>query len=165
MAKPGALLPVYLPLDGMIGLRFRRSEWLAHITLAPWFAVENERDVLVDLHRLARTIPAFSVTVRQQELFGPKQDVPVNVVADQAQFKALHQKLLAFFKACGATYDKQWADEQYIAHITRRDADYLIPEGSELPVRCFYIVRLVAPDWCEVVERFRLKGELNETAA
>ncbi len=156
MARPGSVMLVCL-LDASQP-HFQRRHWPPHSTLIPWFELpssQKESAVWNDLHNLARTIPAFSVTVGGEASLGAAHTT-VNVI-DSDELQNLHAQLKTFLTERGVALPLE--RDVFTPHITRRDADYAFDEGLDLSIVNFYAIRLLTADTCEVIERFRLRGE------
>jgi 2'-5' RNA ligase len=146
--------------DRPVGFRFVRSrgEWPLHITLVPWFTIQNEALINSCLEEVASTNEAFNVTVGALDMFGTHNDVPVNVIHEQEKIKELHMGLIASLRNLGATFiEERWIDHGYHAHITRHESQgKWRDQGDTERVNDYHLVRLVDGNVCEIVKRFVL---------
>lgn len=96
-------------------------EWPLHITIVPWFPCDDEKKLDAILEEIAGNHPVFSVTVGPAEWFGPKKDVPVNLVEASPALMALH---IAVFEALEKNnfpiHQKEFVGAGYRAHITHQ---------------------------------------------
>jgi 2'-5' RNA ligase len=126
MLQDGALLIVYIvgeKLPDGFSFERHRNTWPLHITLVPWFSTTDEDGIIAGLGMLCKDYASFSVEVGGVELFGPNQDVEVNVIAKQNEIRTFHITLLDYVINAGAQLENEqhWIREQYNAHITRHD--------------------------------------------
>ena len=95
----------YLLRDLPVGAKFDPSE--LHITILPWFALETNEGPFVDwFYKFFGQIEAFMATVSEPRMFGPKKDVPVNLIEPKDKFLQLHHLALSWFGELGA----RWAE-------------------------------------------------------
>jgi hypothetical protein len=125
----------------------------------PWFTVEDEEAVIRSLDRIADATGPIVLSVGKQEMFGENQDVPVNVINNQAPVKALHDSLLETLAEADSALDESgFVGLRYIAHISRHPIDGRHSnEGEEILVNEFHLVRLVDDNTCRVEQEFHLK--------
>lgn len=166
MPKPGDYILVHLVEPSPTGAQFERTRgaWPLHITLATWFSCDDVDGLRQKLGELANTSRPFVISVGGEALFGPNNDVPVNVIADQAEITRLHELLAQTVQASGGEFEPAvWIDKGYRAHITHH-GDHRRRSGDKETVADFHLVRLLPPNTCEVLVRYQL-GANNETAA
>jgi 2'-5' RNA ligase len=170
---------VHLVEKRSVGERFlrRRAEWPLHITLVPWFYVEAAQEaVCIDaLQRYAKHAAGFTAKVGEEITFtAPNGDknIPVNLMADQARLRELHQGLVDIVRDCSAGFmvSKPYVGDKFRAHITHHIADGVAHRrvaGDTENIADFTLLRLIPhrpTDYCEVAEHFTLEGD-HETAA
>lgn len=161
MPVSGNLLIVHLVEERPEGFRFVRSrgEWPLHITLVPWFTINDEAQTYSRLEEVASASAAFDVTVGALDMFGTHNDVPVNIVREQEKIKALHLRIVAALQELDAAFvEERWIGENYRAHITRHESQgRWCDEGEVENIDDFHLVRLIDDEVCEVVRRFVLE--------
>jgi 2'-5' RNA ligase len=164
---------VHLVERRQVGERFRktRADWPLHITLVPWFFVsaEQKAGLFQALRDYARQAPAFDALVGQEQLFGPGQNIGVNVMADQAPLQRLHNDLKRIVTVYSNGFRPNASigsgvDMPYEAHITHHDAAGVIHrrrQGDIEPVRDFTLATYtdeVDGPLCEIVEHYALQA-------
>lgn len=161
MARPGDLIVVHMLEPQAVGSYFSRQRWPLHITLLPWLAAAEPQvaQLRQQLQRLALAQPPLSLTVGEEAQFGPQQDIPVNVIANQEALQPLHQALvnlaqLLQLPLAGANY----TGKNFRAHISRYEERYA-SKGDQLAINDFYLVALQRDNSCQIVGRYELKGE------
>lgn len=127
-------LIAYLLNDLPIGVKFKPSA--LHITILPWFALEtDERPFLTWFYDHFDAVPAFNATTGERKLFGPKKDVPVNLMEPDRKFMQLHQIALSWFGKVGARWAERdpYVGNDYVPHVAQRHG-FVLQEGQILPI-------------------------------
>lgn len=166
MPKPGDFILAHLVEPLPTGAKFERTRgaWPLHITLATWFSCNDVKGLRKKLSGLASNSQPFIASVGEEALFGPYNDVPVNVIANQADITELHELLVQAVRASGGEFEPAaWIEKGYQAHITHH-GEHRRQSGDKETIADFHLVRLLPPNTCEVIARYRL-GVSNETAA
>lgn len=161
MARPGDLILVQMLEPQAVGSYFSRQRWPLHITLLPWFtATESQLGQLrQQLERLAFTTAPFTVTVGGEAQFGPKQNTPVNIIADPAALRQLHQALLSLTQLLQLPLvNADYVGKNYAAHISRYEDRYA-SAGDKHTFHDFYLVALQRDNSCQIIGNFELKAE------
>lgn len=150
---------VYFVEQQLEGWTFARAHWPLHITLVPWFVVNDEEAVIRSLERLASRTEPVHLGVGEEDRLGSRRQVPVNLIANQRPIRRLHEKLLATLnEADVAFHEERFTGQHYVAHITRHKHDGRhCNEGEELTVTEFQLVRLLNRTTCRVEQQFNLR--------
>lgn len=116
------------------GFRFRSGEWPLHVTIAPPFSVDSfSEDLVRDLEAFCATTEPFGATVEGGELFGPRRDLPVNLVS-RGRLAPLHEGLVAVLERHGATFkNPDYIKGRYRPHVTHQHGRK-VAEGEQLAV-------------------------------
>ncbi len=87
-------------------------------------------------------IPAFTATVGEQKVFGPKKDVPVSLVEPHDRFMQLHQLALSWFGKIGARWAEKdpYVGNDYVPHIAERHG-FVLQVGETLPIKSLTLVK------------------------
>lgn len=180
MRDLGSLIIVHLVERRPEGTTFRRkrTEWPLHVTLVPWFTVEDGQRgaLLADLMLKGAEKQPFRVHVGGEELFGPHKDVPVNLIVEQQPVRALHDELMAVVREHGVRFHGRASahsgtEQTYRAHITHHQAaDGLHRRfpGDEEMFDCLTVARLLddnGAQWCEIIRNIEFSGGLYEGEA
>jgi 2'-5' RNA ligase len=167
------LILVHLVEPCQVGQRFRktRADWPLHITLVPWFFVTDGQQVALRqaLRGYVRHAAAFEAPVGAEQLFGPDQNIGVNIMAHQAPLRLLHGDLRKIVKANSNGFRPNASigsgvEMPYEAHITHHDVDGTIHrrrQGDIEPVRDITLVTYTEQadgPVCEIIEHFGLQG-------
>lgn len=127
-------LIAHLLEDIAIGAKFDPS--VLHITILPWFALETDEDLFTAwFYEHFDKLVAFEATVGDRQIFGPKQDVPVNIVEPQSEFLKLHELALSWFGKVGARWAERdpYVGEDFVPHIAQRRG-FVLEEGQKLNI-------------------------------
>ena len=180
MRDLGSLIIVHLVEKRPEGTTFRRqrAEWPLHITLVPWFRVDdNQRSqLLAALTDFGDAKQGFTVHVGEQESFGPHKDVPVNLIREQAPIVQLHDELMAIVRQYGARFHGSASahsgiEQTYRAHITHHqsvDGLHRRFPGDVEAFDGFSVARLLSDrdvQWCEIIQNVEFTRGSDETAA
>lgn len=161
MPKAGDHIVVHMVEPQPVGTQFERTRlnWPLHITLLGWFAGALAVDLDSGLSQIARTTAPISATVGEQLGFGPSGEVPVNIIAEQAQIRPLHSDLHAVVQGAGGVLaSDQYVGNHFVAHITHHGAKRR-HEGDVIAIDNFQLVTLLPNNICEVTTDFKLEGE------
>lgn len=127
-------LIAYLLEDITIGAKFQPS--VLHISILPWFALEADEELFTTwFYEHFDNMLAFEATVGSRQIFGPKQDVPVNIVEPQSEFLKLHELALSWFGKVGARWAERdpYVGVDFIPHIAQRQG-FVLEEGQKLKI-------------------------------
>lgn len=157
--QAGSLVLVYFVEQQLEGWVFARDHWPLHITLVPWFTVDDEEAIERSLDRVAAATAPLRLGVGELDNFGVRHNIPVNIIVNQEPVKALHDKLVGTLGEADIAYHEQrFMGQEYIAHITRHEVDGRHSnEGEEIMVNDFHLVRLLDDTTCRVETQFDLK--------
>lgn len=142
------LLAVVAPLSRLdVGARYPRSAWPAHLTLAPNFHVDmSPTRFLSSVRAVCVGIEPMKIRFDGAALFGPEQDVPVQVV-DSAEVVAMHVRLadaLEAYPGFAAAEPMYWR-AGYRPHVTHVAA-LSTPQGSEAALEHVAVAELDGAD-------------------
>ncbi|HSX34883.1 MAG TPA: 2'-5' RNA ligase family protein [Candidatus Saccharimonadales bacterium] len=160
MPQPGDLILVHMLEPQAVGSYFSRERWPLHITLMPWFgAPATLRSQLhVGLNQVAQSQPAEQVVIGDQALFGPNQDVPVELLTEPGALQPLHEALLSLVQLLQLPLvNPQWTGENYRPHIARYNGQH-VDAGDAFTVADMYLVELQRDSSCQILTRLELKG-------
>ncbi len=139
--KPYRYLIAYLLEDLPIGAKFKPSA--LHITILPWFALEaDEGPFLTWFYDHFDRIPVFNAMIGARKLFGPKKDVPVNLMEPERKFMQLHHTALSWFGKVGARWAERdpYVGDDYVPHVAQRHG-FILEEGQTLPITFLTLVK------------------------
>jgi 2'-5' RNA ligase len=155
---PGSLQLVHFVEQQLEGWTINRDHWPLHITLVPWFTVDDEEAVMRSLQRVADQTSPMALAVGEQEDFGVNNEVPVNVIKNQKHILDLHETLVETLgEADTAYHEQEYMGSRYVAHITRHEVDGRHSnKGEEIIMRDFHLVRLVDAKTCLIEKQFNL---------
>ncbi|WP_345543785.1 2'-5' RNA ligase family protein [Microbacterium jejuense] len=145
---------VALPHSLGVGAVLRRREWPAHVTLASNFVVDGSRELLEDVvRRICTDCPPLTIRFGGEALFGPDQDIPVQLV-ESDRIVALHRRLADALEDMSGFVAEQPAfwRSGYRPHMTHV-AGVHTPPGSRQQLRYVAIAELNATRataWAEI---------------
>ncbi len=124
----------YLLDDLPVGAKFKPSA--LHITILPWFALETEEKPFINwFYKQFDQMRAFEAVVSEPRMFGPKKDVPVNLIEPKDKFLKLHELALSWFGKLGARWAERdpFVGDDYKPHVAQRSG-FILQEGQTLPI-------------------------------
>ncbi len=127
--------------DLPIGATFDPSA--LHITILPWFALETAEEPFLEwFYKHFDAVNSFEAQVGEQRMFGPKKDVPVNLIEPAEQFLELHQIALSWFGALGAHWAERdpYVGDDYTPHVAQRRG-FVLEEGQRLPINSLTLIK------------------------
>lgn len=152
--KTGSLILVSMIRPAQLEQTFRRKrlEWPLHVTLVPWFQIQDAPRFITRLGEFTASKQEFTSTIGTDELFGADRDVPVSLFSDSAELTLLHNELITFVESQGARFgaEGQYIKDAYRPHVTQHGQSRL-HEGDDVEVSAITVVRLLDDDVCEVV--------------
>ena len=96
-------------------------DWPLHITVVPWFPCHDDNKLDALLMEIAKSHRPFKAKVGKLEKFGPKRDVPVNLVKRNRRLNNLHNDVLDVLeKNDMSIHQKNFVGNGYQAHITHQ---------------------------------------------
>ncbi len=121
------------------------GRWPLHITIVPWFEIDNIDKAVEAVNRVVNTHKPFTVTVGQTAYFGPRQNVEVNKI-NSAPLYALHQALSQVLEASGAKFrHRHYMGNHFNPHITKKSFARVQP-GYELNIKNILLVEAPITD-------------------
>lgn len=139
--KPYRYYIAHLLDDLPLGASFEPSA--LHVTILPWFALETaEASFLEWFYRHFNAPPAFEATIGPKQYFGPKKDVPVNLVTPATEFLQLHKMALGWFGEVGARWAERdpYVGDDYVPHVTQRRG-FVLKIGQKLSINTLTLVK------------------------
>ncbi|MBI4034409.1 hypothetical protein HY380_00755 [Candidatus Saccharibacteria bacterium] len=132
---------IYLLDDLPVGAEFQPSA--LHLTVLPWFALEtDEKPFLRWFYKHFDDIATFEATVGEQKHFGPRKDVPVNIIEPEERFLELHKLALSWFGELGARWAERdpYVGNDFVPHITQRRG-FSLKVGQKLLIDSIVLVK------------------------
>lgn len=112
-------LIVYLLEQMPDGYDFGR--WPLHITIMPWFEIDDPKQAIDALKNVCKTHKPSWVTVGKTDYFGAKHDLEVNLIANPNPLTSLHKELLETLKSVDAQFPhKKNLARNFMPHITKK---------------------------------------------
>ena len=116
--RAGTYLAVHFLKPCSAGDRFVADAWPLHITLLPPFSVTGTVDEDA-LGSMLRQHAPMEVRIHEPARFGPRRDIPVNLVEEDGGLQALHEALYGFFGEAGASSrEPRYVRAAYHPHVT-----------------------------------------------
>lgn len=106
---------------GNLPTEFVARDWPLHITFLANFALPDIDAFQSELRELTTQTKPFTAVAEGEALFGPKQNVNVNLVKPDAPITELHNQLLSLAQKHGAKFDElKFAGDGYRPHATKQ---------------------------------------------
>jgi 2'-5' RNA ligase len=142
--------------DVSLGQSFLRSRWPLHITVVPWFLCEDTDALDAALIQVVSPTRPFSVRVGDEEMFGSKKNIKVNVIDPDPQLSKLHDQLLSVINNLGRLdSDQQFVGESYRAHITHSGERH-IAKGRDIMIDSIHLTELTDEGRCTPLRRYNM---------
>ncbi len=150
----------YLLDDLPVGAKFDSSA--LHITILPWFAIETDEGPFLEwFYKHFDEVKAFEAVVGEPMMFGPRKDVPVNLMEPKEKFLELHQLALSWFGELGARWAERdpYVGDDYKPHVAQRRG-FVLEQGQTLPIKSISLFKATRrPDH---IRQVAAKAEFNE---
>ncbi len=120
---------------------YRFSEWPLHLTLAPWFNIDNvDLPKFIDLlDNLFDQSGPLMIRLKDKQWFGHNREVPVMIVDDNERLIKLHESLLSGINQIGRIIATDHTGNNYRPHITLKD-NHKLTSGRKFDLNKIYIV-------------------------
>lgn len=118
-------------------------EWPLHITVVPWFVVEEERSQELDdlLGEIATRHHPIELIVGRLTMFGAHNDIRVNLINPNQALTDLHFDVLNSLEANNfPIHQKEWLGDKYQAHIAHQE-DKFYTEGQQIEIVSFSLIK------------------------
>jgi len=104
---------------------FNSSDWPLHVTLVGNFNTETPEDSLIEmLTTRVEKIEPFNVRVGEEALFGPNNNILVNILDMNKEIMNLHKNLKELLDSNDTVYDSpQYLGKNYKPHATVQKVD------------------------------------------
>jgi len=120
------------------------SNWPLHLTVIPWFRVEEEAlpSTLLAIEETAKRVGSFAVRTKGNAWYGPKDDVPVTEVEDTtSRLAKLHHGLLQSIQDGGGTViDLTYTGANYSPHVSLTEDSRGLQPGQVLELSNITVV-------------------------
>ena len=128
-------------LDKAPSKRFKSNEWPLHMTLLRPFIYDGPLELINEnLNDLAKQLNPFTIKTSEDALFGPKENIPVQLVEINPGLSILHLRLAGLVTKLSLEYEyPALSEEGYRFHITTQRGQKA-PSNMELPVTGFSLV-------------------------
>lgn len=119
--------------------------WPAHITIVPWFPVDDEKKLDQILESVAAKHKKFMVSAGKVEEWGKKEKYLVQKIDEQGSLHRLHWEILHILEKNGFhVHQKDFLGEKYTPHIALRNRLQKREEletGKEIAVKNFSLFK------------------------
>jgi len=154
---PGDRLVCAFVENQPVGTQFKT--WLLHVTIVPWFRLDEAADVLAQgLERAMYDTPPFTVTTDGEAQFGPRKNRPVRLLLPTEQLEQIEAKTRNYLHKKRAFLIDETTKKPYSfrPHVTAQSG-FLLPENASFLVDRLYIVEQKG-DYKEIVSEIKLHG-------
>lgn len=117
--------------------------WPMHITVVPWFPVEDEQKLDKVLEKVATRHEAFDIAVGRVQEWGRKDKFNVTLVNDPGNLHRLHWDIFHSLEKSGfPVHQKDHLGASYKPHITQRNRkSHDLPEGETIPAISLLLIK------------------------
>lgn len=114
--------------------------WPAHITLVPWFHIDEPVIAETALYQSIKTIAPFKVSIVGEGMFGHNANLPVYLLEKSPELMGLYLALTQSLKEAGATFkNESYTGEQFVPHITKK-LRWPMHVGQEIEVTAVHFI-------------------------
>ena len=135
-----------------------KSHLPLHMTALHWFESPHEPSEIIEKTALAlRGLGVVEATATEEDLFGPKLDIPVMRLAEVPKLIQIHTTLMAAMEELGATFNERWTGlENYKPHVTHK-ADSRLYSNDEIIINDIDLISRSDKNTDKIIlERFTL---------
>lgn len=117
--------------------------WPMHITIVPWFPVDDEAKLDKVLQKVASRHEAFDAIVGKVQQWGQKDKFKVTLINDPGDLHRLHWEIFHTLEKNGyPVHQKEHLGASYKPHIAQRNSKSRdLPEGESIPVISFFLIK------------------------
>ncbi|HEY5549796.1 MAG TPA: 2'-5' RNA ligase family protein [Candidatus Saccharimonadales bacterium] len=117
--------------------------WPMHITIVPWFPVDDEAKLDEVLEKVASKHEAFDVAIGRTQDWGKKDKFKVTLIDDPGNLHRLHWDIFHSLDKNGfRVHQKDHLGASYKPHITKRNRkSHDLPEGETIPVISILLIK------------------------
>ena len=117
--------------------------WPMHITIVPWFPVEDEKKLDEVLQKVASRHEAFDVSAGREQEWGRKDKYQITLIKDPGNLHRLHWDIFHSLEKNGfPVHQKDHLGASFKPHIVQRNRNRRnIPEGETIPVISFSLFK------------------------
>lgn len=117
--------------------------WPMHITIVPWFPVDDTEKLNKVLEKIASRHEAFDISAGKVQEWGKKDKFKVTLINDPGNLHRLHWDTFHGLEKSGfPVHQKDHLGPSYKPHIALRNRkSRKIPEGETIPVISFLLIK------------------------
>jgi len=131
--------------------------WPPHMTVVPWFCIDNVDEAIAVLQKVSVISRAFKINIAKPDLFGPRHTVPVLRV-NAIELEQVHNILLGELENIGAEFvAPQYMGPNFNPHITIKQ-NMPIQSGNVIEINKLWLIEATSYE----DRRTRLKKVIAE---
>ncbi len=163
MPRTGSLILVHFLKPLSEDDTVSRRKYPLHVTVVPWFKLGSaiKENIFSSISKIAKETKPFQFSVKGEALFGPENDVPVNLVTKSEDLTKLHLKLAYTIEASGAIIESKYVKDFYRPHISHTGALKAQPGDTCLLDNLALLQLLPDEITCQVIKTYSLDGLSN----
>lgn len=113
------------------------TDWPLHITLVPWFLLNDITKFKNDLTDILQDDHQIQVAVDEERVWGPNT---VNIIAYDRSLHDIHERMISLAETAGRVLvNKQYTGENYTPHITHQKSLSKQP-GDLIIIKYVYVI-------------------------
>ena len=136
--RPGDRLVCAFVEPQAVGVQFK--EWLLHVTIVPWFRLEDNADnIVAGLQKALTPIKPFEAKIIGETLKGPRKR-PAHIL-EPAKFPEVEQRVRSYLhkKRAWLVDETTKKPRQFQPHVTFQGETHL-PPGANVVCDCIYVI-------------------------
>ncbi len=160
MPKAGSLILIHFlkPLEE--GATVSRREYPLHLTVLQWFNPSgvSQESIYKSVSEVSKKSQPFQFTVAGEAMFGPENDVRVNLVNKSPELKNLHLSFANIVEELGAIIESDYIKDSYNPHISHTGKLQSNP-GDKYILDSITILQLLEDKTtCKAIKNFSFGG-------
>ncbi len=144
------------------GAIINRRKYPLHLTVLAWFnaTASVKQDILEKIGEIAKKTEPITFKVEGKALFGPNEDVPVNLVALNQQLNDFHNNLTTTVEDAGAVIESDYVKELFRPHISHSEGMQVQPSDEYKLDEISLLQLLPDENTCRIIKNYKLKAKV-----
>lgn len=153
------LIHIFQPLSE--GTIIDRRKYPLHLTALAWFniGIATKQVILKKIGEVTDETAPFEFETKGEALFGPNEDIPVNLVTLNQHLADFHNNLAAAVESGGGVIESSYVKELYRPHISHVENLQAQP-GDVYKLDEISLLQLLPDEnTCRIIKNYKLKAK------
>ncbi len=135
--------------------------WPLHITIVPWFEIDDPSNAIEVFNKVCIAHKPFSVLVGEPTYLGPRQTIDVNIIEKSHPLDSLHRDLIDDLETAQVRFkSSKYIGDNYQPHITKKSYARVQP-GYHLKIKSLYFLEAPVANKLSRLKKVISVGHLN----